>query len=737
MSLSPPIRRLSTTSSSSKEDLINAYEAEEERIINVLSRKLEQLREEKIDLENALEAESESHVNRLARELTALRQTQIGNATDGSVSTSPETGIGFRSFMNGGSAGDPDIETLLEALRRENEQLRNKLVDTERDYIRISRLNEVYREELIEHRRRLGMSVDNLIGLASADPYSQPTHRRSSSSFTNGSSLATSVLHVPTQPGARPIHAVPIPRPSSRIHRPVNLTSEGNTPFSHSPGSFSESPFPFSPATNSGSLTSPNTNTTSPPSSLSYNSNVGDVTASFQPRTLTYPSVPPPSLSSSFGSPTVPFNISHGEYSPIESSSRRSSGIARDTDWRLSESGSRRNSVERGARVAETGTLVPRSRTSSIALTSQAPAVINGTTDSQYSEEDLAHPTTPLAFRTWETIQNEQAQSQAQAQQQQQQHLQQLEQHSHSPDQPAPPSPLTPQQDSTRQSEDPPSRVGLSQRLSAYDDTPICLHRVPQRDDHEVRRESLRQQGHRPHLETQTSVAPTSTVGPTRQTRSSHIIQQQQVHPYGRRPRSALSSAPPSRQQPMVRFPSVQPSAQASSSGMHSPVVPLTAMPSPVIPSPASTVNRLGGYGSAIGDRSDREPRRKWMLRSDSWYDPEAKKLRVMLEVPGISKADVRVTLSTCSWNRVKQITVSGVSRPVFPPLSVAESTDGMMLELTTTRERRFGEFARTFAVPAETNRKDVEASIENGILYINIPCGTPVAPNAEDVPIR
>ena len=44
MSHSPPVRRLSTASSSSKreEDLINAYEAEEERIINILSRKLEQ-----------------------------------------------------------------------------------------------------------------------------------------------------------------------------------------------------------------------------------------------------------------------------------------------------------------------------------------------------------------------------------------------------------------------------------------------------------------------------------------------------------------------------------------------------------------------------------------------------------------------------------------------------------------------------------------------------------------------
>ena len=42
MSVSPPIRRLSTNSSS-REDLIYQYEAEEERIINILSRKLEQV----------------------------------------------------------------------------------------------------------------------------------------------------------------------------------------------------------------------------------------------------------------------------------------------------------------------------------------------------------------------------------------------------------------------------------------------------------------------------------------------------------------------------------------------------------------------------------------------------------------------------------------------------------------------------------------------------------------------
>jgi hypothetical protein len=111
-----------------------------------------QLREEKIDLENTLEAESESHVNRLSRELSALRlaqqQQQQGSAGN---ALSPDA----RGGPQVADPGSPSSEIMLEAMRRENDQLRSRLVDTERDYIRISRLNEIYREELIEHRRRV------------------------------------------------------------------------------------------------------------------------------------------------------------------------------------------------------------------------------------------------------------------------------------------------------------------------------------------------------------------------------------------------------------------------------------------------------------------------------------------------------------------------------------------------------------------------------------------------------
>lgn len=117
-----------------------------------------QLQEEKIELENALEAESESHVNRLSRELSALRLAQ--QLTSQQNGGSPGTGV------NGDGTQSPNLlrlpnplvpssEDMLEAMRRENDDLRHRLVDTEREFIRITRLNEIYREELIQHRRRV------------------------------------------------------------------------------------------------------------------------------------------------------------------------------------------------------------------------------------------------------------------------------------------------------------------------------------------------------------------------------------------------------------------------------------------------------------------------------------------------------------------------------------------------------------------------------------------------------
>jgi hypothetical protein len=111
-----------------------------------------------------LEAESENHVNRLSRELSVLRiaqQRAQQAATNGAGPTSITNGDGVNHDLAQLTArlnSDPlaqSTDALLDSMRRENEQLRNKLVGTEREFIRLSRLNEIYREELIELRNRV------------------------------------------------------------------------------------------------------------------------------------------------------------------------------------------------------------------------------------------------------------------------------------------------------------------------------------------------------------------------------------------------------------------------------------------------------------------------------------------------------------------------------------------------------------------------------------------------------
>ena len=118
-----------------------------------------------------LEAESEAQVNRLNREISVLRLAAAQNGTNGANGTGNNTastsGLAddlaeFRTRRRAslvGLSSSPSTDVVLEALRRENEQLRSRLADMERDYVRLTRLNEIYREELIDHRRRVRSSI--------------------------------------------------------------------------------------------------------------------------------------------------------------------------------------------------------------------------------------------------------------------------------------------------------------------------------------------------------------------------------------------------------------------------------------------------------------------------------------------------------------------------------------------------------------------------------------------------
>jgi HSP20 family molecular chaperone IbpA len=83
---------------------------------------------------------------------------------------------------------------------------------------------------------------------------------------------------------------------------------------------------------------------------------------------------------------------------------------------------------------------------------------------------------------------------------------------------------------------------------------------------------------------------------------------------------------------------------------------------------------------------------RRFTIRSDVYFDVESKVLSAMLELPGMKKSDLSIKLNTCFYNRVRQVTVSGSSRSVFPD-------DGGF----AVRERKHGDFSRTFPVPSDT----------------------------------
>ncbi|KAJ7215310.1 hypothetical protein B0H12DRAFT_1154684 [Mycena haematopus] len=81
---------------------------------------------------------------------------------------------------------------------------------------------------------------------------------------------------------------------------------------------------------------------------------------------------------------------------------------------------------------------------------------------------------------------------------------------------------------------------------------------------------------------------------------------------------------------------------------------------------------------------------RKYMIRTDTYYDPGTRVLTALLELPGMKKGDLRITLATTLFNRVRQVTVNGHSKPPFSASS-------------THRERKYGRFARAFHVPVDT----------------------------------
>ncbi|KAI0709608.1 hypothetical protein C8Q72DRAFT_871426 [Fomitopsis betulina] len=128
-------------------------------------------------------------------------------------------------------------------------------------------------------------------------------------------------------------------------------------------------------------------------------------------------------------------------------------------------------------------------------------------------------------------------------------------------------------------------------------------------------------------------------------------------------------------------------------------------------------VLRPSAMGSGEAGTSANPPplSRCYTLCTDIQFDTVDNVIVAMLELPGVKKADVRISLATCPFSRARQLTVSGSSR-------CALSTE----RGHTVLERKFGDFTRGICVPPETLPHDVRATMEDGVLTLRIPGGQP-----------
>lgn len=98
-----------------------------------------------------------------------------------------------------------------------------------------------------------------------------------------------------------------------------------------------------------------------------------------------------------------------------------------------------------------------------------------------------------------------------------------------------------------------------------------------------------------------------------------------------------------------------------------------------------------------------------YSVRMDTAYDAETHTMTAMLEMPGVKQEHLTLRLSTCSYNGVRQLSVSGTLHPPaeLAPLvnrpTVVEGSVRTFGHRKLLSERKYGMFQRAFPVPATT----------------------------------
>jgi HSP20 family molecular chaperone IbpA len=112
------------------------------------------------------------------------------------------------------------------------------------------------------------------------------------------------------------------------------------------------------------------------------------------------------------------------------------------------------------------------------------------------------------------------------------------------------------------------------------------------------------------------------------------------------------------------------------------------------VPTSAATSPQAGpAAGEAAPTSRSTWSQRRFVIRTDLHFDEAGGQMTALLELPGVKKADLTLTLSTCPYTRARQLTVAGRCLPAWD-----EGARGWAV-----RERKYGHFSRMIAVPPDT----------------------------------
>lgn len=118
--------------------------------------------------------------------------------------------------------------------------------------------------------------------------------------------------------------------------------------------------------------------------------------------------------------------------------------------------------------------------------------------------------------------------------------------------------------------------------------------------------------------------------------------------------------------------------------------------------------------------RQDAEDKPTFKPKADILEDNQ--KLYFQVELPGIKKEDVKLTISP-----ENVLTISGKK----------DRNIGDEVNLCCRQERKFGNFMRSFALPENLDAEKVSAKFDSGVLYISIEKKIEVMPKENIVTIE